>query len=177
VDYTYQIAEGNASDPNDAFLDAISGRESEFRVVPLDWDQRHTLNIMVNFSKRNKWGVSILGRLGSGLPYTYEPPQTGEQFIRFENNERKPANVTVDLNSHMDFQLGDFKYTIFLKVYNIFDHKNEIVVYQDTGRSGYTLSSRYWGDWQYIATAGDFVNRADYYSQPRRVILGMSLGF
>lgn len=177
VDYTYQIAEGNASDPNDAFLDAISGRESEIRVVPLDWDQRHTLNIMVNFSERDKWGVSILGRLGSGLPYTYEPPQTGEQFIRFENNERKPANISIDMNAHMAFPLGDFKYTVFLKVYNIFDRKNEIVVYQDTGRAGYTLASRYWGDWQDIATAGDFVNRADYFSQPRRVILGMSLGF
>ena len=121
--------------------------------------------------------MSILGRLGSGLPYTYEPPQTGEQFIRFENNERKPANVSIDMNAHMAFPLGDFKYTIFLKVYNIFDRKNEIVVYQDTGRAGYTLASRYWGDWQDIATAGDFVNRADYFYQPRRVILGMSLGF
>lgn len=177
VDYTFQIAEGNASDPNDAFLDVIGGRESEIRVVPLDWDQTHTLNMTLTFSEPGNWGMSLLGKLGSGLPYTHEPPQTGAQFIRFENNERIPPQITFDLKAYKDFRWSGLRHSVFLKVYNLFDRKNEVKVYNDTGRAGYTLASRYWGEWQYLGSAEDFVSRADYYSQPRRVIFGMSLGF
>jgi outer membrane receptor protein involved in Fe transport len=177
VDYTYQIAEGNASDPNDAFLDAIGGRESEVRVVPLDWDQTHTLNFNLTWSQPHRWGVSVLGKLGSGLPYTYEPPQTGAQYTRFENNVRKPLQITFDLNAHWDVSLGKLRGSFFLKVYNLFDRRNEIAVYNDTGRAGYTVRTRYWGEWQDIGTVADWINRPHMYSQPRRVVAGFNLKF
>jgi len=177
LDYTFQIAEGNASNPNDAFLDAIGGRESEIRVVPLDWDQSHTLNVNLMVTIPGNWGLSILGKFGSGLPYTFEPPQTGAQFTRFENNERKPANITIDLNAHKKFNIGVIKGSLFMKVYNLFDRRNEIAVYNDTGRAGYTVRTQYWGEWADIGSEPQWVNRPHMFSQPRRVILGFSLGF
>ncbi|MEE9168083.1 MAG: TonB-dependent receptor [Candidatus Neomarinimicrobiota bacterium] len=177
LDYTFQIAEGNASNPNDAFLDAIGGRESEIRVVPLDWDQTHTLNVNLTVTIPGNSGLSILGKFGSGLPYTFEPPQTGAQFTRFENNERKPANITIDLNAHKEFNIGGIKGSLFMKVYNLFDRRNEIAVYNDTGRAGYTVRTQYWGEWVDVGSEPQWVNRPHMFSQPRRFILGFSLGF
>ena len=177
VDYTFQIAEGNASDPNDAFLDAVGGRESEIRVVPLDWDQTHTLNTNVTIVYRENWGASLLGKLGSGLPYTFEPAQIGAQFTRFENNERRPARITFDLNAHKDLVVRGMHGSVFLKVFNLLDRRNEIAVYNDTGRAGYTIRTQFWGEWTDIGTVEDWVNRPHMYSQPRRIQLGIGLGF
>ena len=123
------------------------------------------------------WGLSILGKFGSGLPYTFEPPQTGAQFTRFENNERKPSNITIDLNAHKKFNIGGIRGSLFMKVYNLFDRRNEIAVYNDTGRAGYTVRTQYWGEWVDIGSESQWVNRPHMFSQPRRGILGFSLGF
>lgn len=173
IDYTYQIAEGNASDPNSAFLDNQTSppRETEIRVLPLDWDQTHTLNFSLIISQPG-WGLSILSKLGSGLPYTpaYQGIRTG-----YENSERKPPMLTVDLNAHKEFSLMECEYSVFLKIYNLFDRKNEVRVYEDTGRAGYTLRSFYAGEWRNFSTLKDYLNRPDYYSEPRRVIFGISI--
>ena len=176
IDYTYTIAEGNASDPNSVFLDNRTSppRESEIKVVPLDWDQTHTLNFSVILSEPESWGLSLLARMGSGLPYT--PSYQGIR-TSYENSERKPTHMTFHLNAHKDFTLSGVAFTIFLKIYNIFDQKNEVIVYEDTGRAVYTLRSFYAGDWRNYSTQGDYLNRPDFYSEPRRIILGMSLGF
>jgi outer membrane receptor for ferrienterochelin and colicin len=173
IDYTYTIAEGNASDPNSVFLDNRTSppRESEIKVVPLDWDQTHTLNFSVILSEPESWGLSLLARMGSGLPYT---PSFQGIRTSYENSERKPTHMTFHLNAHKDFTLSKVAFTIFLKIYNMFDQKNEIIVYEDTGRAGYSLASFYAGDWRNYSTRGDYLNRPDFYSEPRRIILGMS---
>ena len=176
IDYTFQVSEGNASDPNSVFLDNQSSppRESEIKVVPLDWDQTHTLNLSIILSKPGNWGVSLLARLGSGLPYT---PSFQGIRTSYENSERKPAQYGIDLNAHKELNFMGMEYSIFLKVYNLFDRKNEVHVYEDTGRAGYSLRSFYAGDWRNYSTLYDYLNRPDFYSEPRRVILGMSVGF
>ena len=175
IDYTYQVAEGNSSDPNAVFLDNRSSppRESEIQALPLDWDQTHTLNLSIILSQPG-WGVSVLTRLGSGLPYT--PAYQGIRTA-YENSERKPAQYNLDLNAHKEFKLIGLEYSVFLKVYNLFDRRNEIRVYEDTGKAGYTLRSFYAGEWRNFSTMDDYLNRPDFYSEPRRVILGMSVRF
>lgn len=172
VNYTYQVAEGNSSNPDAAYYDARNNKESEVQVVPLDWDQSQTLNFTVTLSEPDIWGVSIIGRLGSGLPYT---PKVSNVGATFENSQRKPTQYNFDLRAHTEFKLFGLKYSIFLKIYNLFDHKNEIQVYSDTGRSGYTIESH--GSVRGVNTLAEYLNRPDYYSEPRRVILGFSVGF
>lgn len=60
LDYTYQIAEGNASDPRSVFFDNQSQppRESEKQLIPLDWDQRSTFNFSLNTVHRAT-GISV----------------------------------------------------------------------------------------------------------------------
>ncbi|UCE20191.1 MAG: TonB-dependent receptor [Gemmatimonadota bacterium] len=175
IDYTYQVAEGNASDPDAVFWDNQSEppQESEKQVVPLDWDQTHTLNFTVTLSEAGNWGVSLLGRMGSGLPYT---PAYNYQRTGFENSERKPSQYELDLKAHKDFMIGRLRYSIFLKVYNLFDRKNENDVYGDTGRAGYTLT-QHSGTVYGPLTYDDFYTRSDFYSRPRHVRAGVTLGF
>ncbi|RLB00990.1 MAG: TonB-dependent receptor, partial [Deltaproteobacteria bacterium] len=177
VDYTYQVAEGNASDPDAVFYDQQTDppRESEKQVVPLDWDRTHTLNISLTASQLNNWGISIIANLWSGLPYT---PEIQSIRTSFENSERKPAQYNFDLKAHKNINLRGITCSIFLKVYNLFDRKNEQLVYTDTGRAGYTLIARHIGrPIEVVNTIADFLNRPDFYSEPRQVIVGMALEF
>jgi len=72
LDYTFQVAEGNEVNSDAFFVDLSSGRQSEKVPVYLGWDQTHTLNATVTVGRPNDWNVSMIGRLGSGLPYTPE---------------------------------------------------------------------------------------------------------
>ena len=175
VDYTYEIAEGNASDPNSQFYNrqSLPPRADEVQVLPLDWDQTHTLNFSVNVGEASDWTIGLLGRLESGLPYT---PEVQNLRIEFQNSGRKPPKYTFDLKAQKGFVLFGMNYTLFLKVYNLLDARNENNVYNDTGRSGYSLVSQYAGDVRGVNTLNDFLNRPDYYSEPRKVLFGFSVG-
>ena len=45
LDYTYQVAKGSASDPQEARNAVAGGSLPEVQLTPLGWDQRHTLNV------------------------------------------------------------------------------------------------------------------------------------
>ncbi|MBN2008963.1 TonB-dependent receptor [candidate division KSB1 bacterium] len=168
VDYTYQQAMGNASDPFAVFTDnqGTPPRESEKQVLPLNWDQRHTINATATFSKPNRWGISFILQAGSGLPYTPTDPDQSLR-IAFENSERKPATFNVDMMAHYDFHVWGMKPSVFMKVYNVFDMKNEIDVFTDTGRASFTHTLNY--------RLGD--RRPDFYSAPRLLMVGAKVGF
>ena len=72
IDYTYQIAQGNASDPQAVYNNNQTNPpiEETKSVVPLNWDQRHTLNATVNFGIPGDWSVGLIFQYGSGQPYT-----------------------------------------------------------------------------------------------------------
>ncbi len=178
VDYTYSVAEGNSSDPLSKFYDlqTVPPQETEKRVVPLDWDQTHTLNFTVTVSKPKAWGISLLGKIGSGLPYT---PTRDAIRIDAENSERKPANMMFDLHVHKDFYLSNNRHLVlFMKIYNVFDRLNELYVYSDTGRATYALyPSTDRGDEFGRHYLNDYLTRPNYYSTPRSVRLGIQMGF
>ncbi len=69
VDYTFQTADGSNSDPNDAITARLGGDSPRLNLIPLNWDQRHTFNASA-FVGGGGWGASLIGRLGSGYPYT-----------------------------------------------------------------------------------------------------------
>ncbi|MBW7888457.1 MAG: TonB-dependent receptor [Bacteroidetes bacterium] len=183
VDYTLQTADGNDVSADAFFLDQQSGRESEKVVVPLDWDQEHTLNATLTVGTPNNWQGSIISKLGTGLPYT---PYVGDNQVTLKRNAgRKPLQWTVDLSAEKEFSLGSQVLTIFLRVYNLFDRLNELNVFDDTGRSTYTLADKR-GEGavidQHESVNGvhpmsDYYNNPTLYSAPREVRVGVSLGF
>ena len=173
IDYTYQIAEGNSSDPNAVYWDARANREPEKLLLPLDWDQTHTINGAIQLGYTEKWGLSLLGRYGTGFPYT--PSYEGIRIAR-ENCERKPARYNIDLRAYYNFKLSDLKLSMFLNIYNLTDRMNELDVYTDTGRAGYSLIPSP-GVIRGVNTLEEYLIRPNFYSAPRYFTVGVSVGF
>jgi outer membrane receptor for ferrienterochelin and colicin len=170
VDYTYQVAVGNESDPTRTRRDYRLTIEPQKKVVPLDWDQPHAFRFVLNVGKPGKWRLSTIGRIESGYPYT---PKDANALVRVaeENSGRKPMQVNVDVNAYKILHLGGLKYRLYLKVYNLLDRRNENYVWDTSGRAGYSLG-RY-GD----ESTPEWVNRPNWYSKPRRLYLGLAVEF
>jgi len=176
IDYTYQIAKGNASDPNNAFLDAKDNKETEKQVVPLDWDRRHQINASLNFSWPEYLAMSIIARYGTGFPYT---PVSRIVQPNVENGGRKPDVLNVDLYLSKDIKWGDLTYSLFLRIFNLLDRLNEKDVYKDTGRATYSTEPLYFGGGRPrgLNTLEQYYIRPNYYSEPRQAQLGFEVKF
>lgn len=177
IDYTLQVAQGNASDPNDAFNKAQSSPPVEVnkQLVPLSWDRRHSLNVTISVGTPGDFIASLIGRLGSGLPYT---PSLQNQRTGLENSDNKPVFTSVDLYATKDFQFSPFRMSVFLKVYNLFDTANELNVFGDTGRALYTLElTRSQQAPLGVNSIQQYFTRPEFLSAPRQVVVGATLGF
>jgi outer membrane receptor protein involved in Fe transport len=178
LDYTFQIAKGNASDPNSAFLDQQTDppQQTEKQMVSLDWDRRHQINVTVSIGKPDRYNIGVIGRLGTGLPYT---PTFQNIQTSVENSARRPTIYNVDLYAIKDFRFSGMKYSIFMRVYNVFDRKNELDVFSDTGRAGYSLAPLYVGGLRPrgLNSLEKYFIRPDFYSAPREVNIGFSFEF
>lgn len=177
LDYTFQVAKGNASDPNDAFDKAQANPPIEInkQLVPLAWDRTHSLNFTFTAGVPGDYIASFIGRLGSGLPYT---PALQNQRTGLENSDNKPGIFNVDLYVTKYFDIGSYKISVFAKVYNLFDTANELDVFGDTGRAGYSLElTRNQEPPRGVNTIEEFYTRPDFYSAPRQIVLGASLAF
>ena len=177
LDYTFQIAKGNASDPNDAFNKAQSNPpvESNKQLVPLNWDRRHSLNFTLTAGTPGDFIASAIGRLGSGLPYT---PSVQNQRTGLENSETRPGIFNVDLYLTKYFKVFGRDISVYAKVYNLFDTANELDIFSDTGRAGYTLElTRAQEAPRGVNTLSEYFTRPDFYSAPRQVIVGASFSF
>jgi hypothetical protein len=76
INYTYSIATGVASDPNQG-LQFANGNLLYLPISeqPLDWDQRHTLSASMVIRDPSKWGVNVLWTYGSGPALHADVPQ------------------------------------------------------------------------------------------------------
>ncbi|HUI63382.1 MAG TPA: TonB-dependent receptor [Bacteroidota bacterium] len=175
--YTFSIANGSASNPDDARNALLGGALPEVQLNPLDWDQRHTLNAEVTYSASN-WGASTIMQYGSGLPYT--PRLTTDVTSLLTNSQTKPAFFDLDLRGYYEFHFDPMKLVAYIRVYNVFDIRNEINVYNDTGRAGVTIDesvAEQTNPAQRVNTLDQFFHTPTQYSEPRRFEFGMNLEF
>jgi outer membrane receptor protein involved in Fe transport len=177
LDYTFQIAKGDASDPEEDFSKSQASPpiESNKQLVPLSWDRRHSLNLTVTLGHSDNIIGSAIARFGSGLPYT---PSLQNQRTGLENSDNVPNFYNLDLYVTKYFKLSTIGLSVYLKVYNVFDTANEINVFTDTGRAGYTLElTRPQQAPRGVNTLAEFYSRPDFYSAPRQILLGAALSF
>jgi hypothetical protein len=149
------------------------GAEPRLLLIPLNWDQRHTFNANA-FVGGNGWGLSSIARVGAGYPYTPER-SVAQEFATptFPTNaERRPATAEVDLYAFRDFEVGPVRPRLYFQVYNLFNAQSANTVYADTGRPDITFNGP-----EITNDDPGFYFRPDYYSQPRRVQLGMEIKF
>ena len=181
VDYTYQVARGNASDPNAIFTNFQSDppKEPEKQVLPLDWDQTHTLNASLAIGNPSDWNLGVIGRFATGQPYTPKNPGSA-LTAQFENSDRKPVTFNIDLTFYKFVSLSEFKVKLFCKVFNLTDRLNEIKVYSGTGSADYnyrTMADRLALLRNPNFTIKQIDLRPDYYSEPRKILVGISVDF
>ncbi len=176
IDYTFQVADGSASDPNEDFNKAQSSPPVQIneQLVPLNWDRRHSLNFTLTTGTPHTFIATVVGRLGSGLPYT---PSLQNERTGLENSDNMPTFFNTDLYVTKDVTLNDLAFSFFLKVYNLFDTPNVVNVFTDTGQPGYTLQLTQSQPPNGVNTLQQYFTRPDYYSAPRQVIIGASMSF
>ncbi len=186
ADYTYQIADGTYSNPTDAFNAISSNQAPVLALVPMNWDQRHTLNAQLIYSNSD-WIISLIGTYWSGQPYTPSFPSseaTGSSAVTglTTNSENMPDQKNIDLTISKKIQMShSLSLEFFMNIYNLLDERDATNVYSDTGNPDYTTNPRRLSQVSYnsdrVSTPEDNMNQPAWHTAPRQIQLGITLGF
>jgi outer membrane receptor protein involved in Fe transport len=165
LDYTWQTAVGNSSDPQETATRAEAGEDPRPRLVPFDWDQRHTLNATITLAQPGAYNVSTIVHVASGQPYT---PNSTSNFGTGQdtNSGRKPAGVVVDVRGEKNLFNGRNGLTLFGRMFNVFD------VRYFNGAVFPTTGSPYYSRFP-VTDARQLGDPTRYYG-PRRIELGVT---
>jgi hypothetical protein len=182
LDYTFSITEGNASNPTDARNAILGGAAPETFIAPLDWDQRHTLNVVAAYSQPRNWGISVITNFYSGQPYT--PAVNKNSSVKRNafprNSAFKPNIFNVDARANKDFTIGTMAFSIFLRVFNLLDLNNPRTVYANSGDPLFTfdrLDAENINPRLYYNTLDELYTNPGFFSEPRRIEVGMAVKF
>lgn len=166
LDYTWQSAQGNSSDPRETAARAAGGEDPRPRSVPFNWDQRHTLNLTLSLARPQVYNVSTAIKIASGQPYTPEI-ETGFGGGLEANSGRKPAGVLVDLRASREVKLFGVGSSVFGRVFNLGDSRSfNGFVFSNSGSPYYSRFP--------VRDAATLADPTRYYG-PRRIELGLTL--
>jgi outer membrane receptor protein involved in Fe transport len=120
VAYTYSFANGVASD---ALFGASAGGLTHLptRELPLNWDQRHSLDISLRIADPGSWGGSVTYSFGSGYPWTPSYRNVRRQDPELENSRRLPATHSLTLTAQKFFNVWGQDLTLFFDGRNLLD--------------------------------------------------------
>jgi outer membrane receptor protein involved in Fe transport len=193
IDYTYQYARGSSSNPNDLQTIQVSERIGggavtfvERQILPLDWDQRHTVNASLVLSKPGNWLISTIGTIGSGLPYT---PSSLTQMDfpenEFKNSALKPVRYNVDLQAQKSFRPSEGLFVdVYMRVFNLLNTENHNNVDSGTGRAD-RIGRRPFDQAEFeqlvqtinLFSTNEADQRASWFSAPRQIQFGVTINF
>ncbi len=151
LNYTYAFAFGKASQTNENYLSDFELSRDPLSEAPLDNDVRHSLKSSVQFYVPttvkprlfgipifNGWSLGLDTEVESGRPFTPSrayPNVTqtlGEDIQR--NSLRRPALVNFNFRFEKEFKMMGLNYSFIAWVENVFNNRNVVSVYADTGR-------------------------------------------
>ena len=186
LDYTYQVAEGANSNPVEEFGAVLAGNEPTRSIIPLDWDQTHSLNGSI-FANYKEWGANTVFQFGAGYPYTpqitnYESQGEVLSTVLLRNSRRKPSTFRMDVKLHRDVKIGELNGKFYIRIQNLTDRRNHISVYGDSGKANQTIEQ---ARAQAISpfepmrpnTLEQFFNRPDWYDPPRQIQMGLQIAW
>lgn len=181
INYTFQVAEGSNSTPEEDFAAVSGNAEPNLFLIPMDWDQNHLLNASI-FTDFDNWGISLIGRFGTGLPYTPTVTQfTADRGITsglVKNSRRIPSQFTLDFKIDKTFNLIGLDIRAFLRIFNLLDNRIPIRVFGDTGQPDFTTETQTVGESSSRPnTVEEFMKFPDHYGAPRNVQFGFDLSF
>lgn len=199
--YTYSIAEGTGSSTNSSQTSVFRNddRQAPPVIAPLDFDQRHTGTINIDFFvPKGDLGffemlnANFLISFNSGRPYTPvdEWNILGDNSLiadvkGYVNSAYGPSQFRVDMRLEKTFDLGSLSVSPYLWIENLFDAENVVNVWRSTGSpetTGYLLTENAKNT---INTLGEGFAQ-DYntmektpfnYGIPRLIRLGLKVNF
>jgi len=197
ISYGFMIAKGNGSTANEAYYTYLTSSTDTLPPLsqfPLDFDQRHTITTVLDLRIPEEWngrflgmklpgawGLSMVGYLRSGLPYTRTDANGNRLGERNEN--RLPATYSVDVRFNKDLTVGrpGDKLTFFVEVDNLFNRRNVLDVYTRTGLPDDDLNVSGTG----LALDEEELNQYDHlfdhdpqnFSPPRTIRTGLEFTF
>ncbi|MDZ7372831.1 MAG: TonB-dependent receptor [candidate division KSB1 bacterium] len=181
VNYTLQYTRGNADYPTYNFNREGQNLDPIRILIPMSWDQRHTLNATVGYHTEN-YGATLTAYYNSGTPFTWQPisASTLARVNLLPNNSWQPSTYSVDFTGYYDVPLrGDLRLRFEMNVYNLLDRLNEVRVNPQTGRA-YTAIIRETDIAGHRSDFNEYIDRVQdpsMYSAPRLVKFGVSLMF
>ncbi len=104
LNYTYQSARGNGSDPLQAFFDAQGSNEANAVLIPLDWDTRHNLTSQIAMKLAN-WNVGLTGEFRTGYPFTPDDIR-GQRITEQRNASRYQSEIYFDARLSRIIRVG-----------------------------------------------------------------------
>jgi len=152
--YTYSFADGVASstefgsDPEG--LQYLPNKE-----LPLDWDQRHTLNIMFLLAEPGVWSSSFTFSYGSGFPWTPNDRFSKKVDPMLENSMRLPSTYNLDVQLERNINVYGKRLSLQLQAFNLL---NQDMVTNPGGggiRPGMINGAGY-GGMSYLTETGKF---------------------
>jgi outer membrane receptor protein involved in Fe transport len=181
ANYTLQYTRGNADNPVFTFSRAGSSQDPIPTLIPMSWDQRHTLNLTLGYNVEN-WGATITGWMGSGSAYTWSPIDQNplNRVNLYPNNSSKPFHNSFDLKAHYDLAtIRGANVRLTARIYNLFDHLNENGVNGNTGRTNQAIirPQDRLGHWSDFSTYEERIYSPSNWSSPRLVKLGLGIFF
>jgi outer membrane receptor protein involved in Fe transport len=152
VSYTYAFAYGKDSQANENYQEEFERSREPLTETPLDNDIRHSLKSAIQIYMPttvkprlfgvpipNGWSLAIESVIESGSPFTPTKDfpnisQTGLEDIE-RNSMRYPATAVFDIRFAKEFQLAGLDWEFITWVENLFDNRNVVWVYKNTGRA------------------------------------------
>jgi len=146
VNYTYQTANGTGSDPSSNFMIAWIGENYPKSINPLDYDQRHTGSVMVDYQAGRIAGLFNLDlnatyQFGSGTAYTPSTLQSAVfgrgwyEPVSSINSGFQPWTSMMDLRINFGNIAGK-GVSAYILVLNALNTENVVSVYPGTGSAG-----------------------------------------
>ena len=134
ANYTFQYTRGIADSPTSSFSREGSNQDPISRLIPLSWDQRHTMNATIGYNVK-QYGLTLSAYYNSGSAFTFSPIAENAlaNINLLPNNAYKPSNYLINFSSYYNISKAGARITF--EVYNLFDTLNEYGVNSQTGRS------------------------------------------
>lgn len=167
LDYTWQQALGNSSDPRETATRASAGEDPRPRLVAFKWDQRHTFNMTITLDAGGGLATSAVLRAASGQPYT-PVLESGFGYGLETNSGRKPSSAVLDLRMEKALGSGGRGPAVFTRIFNVFDARYfNGPVFASTGSPFYSRFPE--------ADAVQLADPSRFYP-PRRIEIGARFG-
>jgi outer membrane receptor protein involved in Fe transport len=121
-DYTYQVADGNGSNPLQAFYEAQAKTEASKTLIPLDWDLRHVINGTVRIHG-DSWTIVSNNQVHTGYPYTPVTTYSLRPNIQMQNQGRLETEYNMDLRFTKTVEIAGTRTNFYVLVNNVFDRQ------------------------------------------------------